>query len=526
MIVFDTKGDFYQEFYRPGDIVISNDPTATGSDRKDYWNIFNEIYGGEHMMEGIIEISKSLFAEACEKTNQIFFPNAARDLFMAAVTHFIRSRPARERTNRHLIDYINSTPTAQFRAMLEGYEDFRAMTSYIAKDDSGQTQGVMSELLQITRNIFLGNFAKNGTLGMRNLVYQKGGRIVFIEYDLSIGMMLSPVYTLLFDQAIKEALCRERSPGNVYFITDEFRLLPNLQHIDDAVNFGRSMGVKFMVGLQNIEQMYEVYGQARARSILSGFLTSICFRVNDHTSVEYVQQLHGRNRKKEVYMAAVQGRGHCGERPGRQCGGGLGHSAAEDRRGHHRPAREGTLPLPVPASQVKGERTWICKRRPVIRVLNALMACLGVAAGGLVICGLLLACVPTPTPTEGDVDAGRPAGAESSEGMDADQSSEIGTSNEDQHLLEKYEEDIASGAATAETYLELAEYWMDRGDADRAERVLRQGLEDTGGDTDIGKALEELTGEPVAGAASSRELRRDTYDEAGGSAVVPRVPIR
>ena len=69
------------------------------------------------------------------------------------------------------------------------------------------------------------------------------------------------------------------------------------------------MGVKFMVGLQNIEQMYEVYGQARARSILSGFLTSICFRVNDHTSVEYVQQLHGRNRKKEVYMAAVQGRG-------------------------------------------------------------------------------------------------------------------------------------------------------------------------------------------------------------------------
>ncbi len=61
------KGDFYQEFYRPGDIVISNDPT-TGAAGKDYWNIFNEIYGGEHMMESIIEISKSLFAEACEKT--------------------------------------------------------------------------------------------------------------------------------------------------------------------------------------------------------------------------------------------------------------------------------------------------------------------------------------------------------------------------------------------------------------------------------------------------------------------------
>ena len=39
------------------------------------------------------------------------------------------------------------------------------------------------------------------------------------------------------------------------------------------------------------------------------FLTSVCFRVNDYASVEYIQQLHGHNRKKEVYMASVQGRG-------------------------------------------------------------------------------------------------------------------------------------------------------------------------------------------------------------------------
>ena len=43
MIIFDTKGDFYKAFYRPGDIVISNDETATGPDGVDYWNIFNEI---------------------------------------------------------------------------------------------------------------------------------------------------------------------------------------------------------------------------------------------------------------------------------------------------------------------------------------------------------------------------------------------------------------------------------------------------------------------------------------------------
>jgi hypothetical protein len=41
MVVFDTKGDFYKEFYRPGDIVISNDSTARGANGVDYWNIVN-----------------------------------------------------------------------------------------------------------------------------------------------------------------------------------------------------------------------------------------------------------------------------------------------------------------------------------------------------------------------------------------------------------------------------------------------------------------------------------------------------
>ena len=43
MIIFDTKGDFYKEFYKPGDIVISNDSMACGSNGPDYWNIINEL---------------------------------------------------------------------------------------------------------------------------------------------------------------------------------------------------------------------------------------------------------------------------------------------------------------------------------------------------------------------------------------------------------------------------------------------------------------------------------------------------
>lgn len=309
MIIFDTKGDFYQEFYRPGDVVISNDFTATGQSMIDYWNIFNELERNQHLNESVIEISKALFADACERTNQIFFPNAAKDLFMACLLHFVRHYPLPKQTNANLVHYIHHSTAADLREMLEGYDDLRAMTSYIANDESPQTQGVLSELQQVVREVFIGNFAQPGTLSLKNLVKSKGGIRVFIEYDLSIGRMLSPVYSLMFDMAIKEALSRTRTKGNVYFITDEFKLLPYLSHIDDAVNFGRSLGVKFMVGVQNVEQIYDNYGEERARSILSGFSTTISFRVNDAASREYIQGLFGKNQKLESYLPTVRRNG-------------------------------------------------------------------------------------------------------------------------------------------------------------------------------------------------------------------------
>ena len=308
-IVFDTKGDFHKEFYRPGDIVISNDDLATGPAGLDYWNIFNEIELDEHLEENIVEIAKSLFQQKIDKTNQPFFPNAAKDIFSAILSHFVRNRDTLAPTNRMLKEFLDSSPTEEIRNILKQYNEFRSMVSYIFDDRSPQTQGVISELQQTSREIFLGNFKKDGNLSIRNIVRNKGGRFVFIEYDLGVGSMLSPIYSLLFDMAIKEALCRKKSEGNVYFITDEFSLLPNLQHVDDAVNFGRSLGVKFMIGIQNVSQIYDNYGEDRAKSLMSGFLTSVAFRVNDKASKDYIKDLHGINRKKEIYMASVQGRG-------------------------------------------------------------------------------------------------------------------------------------------------------------------------------------------------------------------------
>ncbi len=308
MIIFDTKGDFYDTFYCRGDIVISNDNKATGVNGTDYWNIFREVADGNALEEDVIEIARALFYERSQRSNQPFFPNAARDLFTGLLLHFCRLESGTQ-NNQRFRSFLDQASSSEIRKVLQKHDDLKAMVSYIADDRSPQTQGVTSELQQLVREIFVGNFRKPGELSIRDAIRKKGGRVIFIEYDLSIGGMLTPIYRLLLDMALKEALGRKKSEGNVWFIIDEFRLIPNLQHIDDGVNFGRSLGAKFIIGVQNIEQVFYAYGEFQARSILSGFSTIVAFRVNDPATRTYIQQWFGRNRKREVYVASVQSRG-------------------------------------------------------------------------------------------------------------------------------------------------------------------------------------------------------------------------
>lgn len=310
MVIFDTKGDFYKEFYEPGDIVISNDNRACGERGIDYWNIFEEIMVDDRVEENILEIANSLFYEKIHSSSQPFFPNAAKDLFAALLLHIVRSEKfVSVRNNQDLRQIFDSASVSSMKKILDLYPDLRAMKSYIQDENSGQTLGIMAELQQVIREIFIGNFKKKGNLSVRKLIRRKGAKVIFIEYDLGIGNMLTPIYKILIDFAIKEALCRTSNEGNVYFMIDEFRLVPHLEHIDDGVNFGRSLGAKFAIGIQNIDQISDAYGENRAQSILSGFSTTISFRVNDARSRDYIKNLYGRNIKLQSYLSTIQSRG-------------------------------------------------------------------------------------------------------------------------------------------------------------------------------------------------------------------------
>ncbi|RCX15484.1 type IV secretion system coupling TraD/TrwB family protein [Anaerobacterium chartisolvens] len=304
MIIFDTKGDFYSRFYRQGDLLVGNSSQYKGV--TGYWNIFKEIvadgWDDKEITLNAQEIARALFHERAQKTNQIFFPKSAMDIFAAVLICFVRMAredPAFKRNSLYndILKYFFDTSTIKvYTDLLGRYDDLKSVLTYIkGGENSAQSQGVLSELYSVVREIFIGVFAGKGGLSARDTVRSKGRRVMFVEYDLSIGSILTPVYRLLFDLALKEALGRNKTQGNVYLIIDEFKLLPYLQHIDDGVNFGRSLGVKIIAGLQSIEQLYEIYGREKGRNIAAGFSSIFAFRANDAATREFVSNLFGKN---------------------------------------------------------------------------------------------------------------------------------------------------------------------------------------------------------------------------------------
>lgn len=317
VIIFDSKGDFLKTFGNkiPDKVVISNDSSATV-----IWNMFNEAlidykqYGQKSLDENLMELSNNLFQTIIEKdSNNPFFTLAAKNIFYGLLKYlsntFISEHLSGDRSkiNNELIyklSKLDSVKIAEKFNDANNKNDLSQLIYYLGRmkpdktgnlvlSENDQGASVIATLRNVLIDLFKGKFAERGNFSIRDFVRKKGGKFLFIEYDLNQGRVLGPIYKVMIDLAIKEALCRERSKGNVFFFIDEFRLLPKLDYMDAGVNLGRGLGAKFIVGIQNLKQIEAIYGEAEAKSILSGFVTNINFRTTDIETREYIKSISG-----------------------------------------------------------------------------------------------------------------------------------------------------------------------------------------------------------------------------------------
>ncbi len=299
-VIFDPKGDYLKRFRRPEDIVI-NDPDAETDPAP--WNLVEELRASSSDAEETVnEVSHTLFDEAIEHSQQPFFPIAAKDLF-AAVLSMLAATPGT--SNADIRAYWDTKSRQEILGDLQANASTRGLMHYIGIEGQ-QSFGVLGHVLQLVHDIFIGRFRQAGTLSIRNAIRQRGARCIFIEYRVATGKTLAPIYKVLADLAIKEALNTGVRQGHVYMFLDEFRLLPRLHHMDHGVNFGREFGLRFIVGMQNQAQVLAAYGD-EAESILSGFNTVFGFRVTNPDTRDYLKGIAGQNRRRVAIPSLVMG---------------------------------------------------------------------------------------------------------------------------------------------------------------------------------------------------------------------------
>ena len=302
MLVFDSKLDF-TEFHDADDYVISNH--SLGSGNRVYWNAFMDIVADGWKKESISlnadEIAEVVFANQISNSSQPFFPAAARDIFAAiikAMTYLGVSNPQyriKNMNNQVLHQYLSSFNAAKLIEFLSGFPELNGVLKYVGDGHSDQALGVFAELQAATSRLFVKCFGSNGRFSVRKAERQRGGKTLFVEYDPSCGLTFQPIYRILVDLFLKEALSPAQNNGRVFLICDELKMLPYLNHFEDALNFGRSLGVSVIAGIQSMEQLYEVYGEYGGRNIASGFQNVLCFRTNNAASREYIKGLYGKN---------------------------------------------------------------------------------------------------------------------------------------------------------------------------------------------------------------------------------------
>ena len=220
-VVFDTKGDFKEKLFQPGDAILSNERTP--HEGSVVWNLAEDVSKEDPTLRGeeIFEIATTIFAEGIEGAgDNMYFAVGARDVFAAVVEALMLQSQGDPLSNREIRLQLEASQRELWE-LLENFPHLSGAKRYLSGDGQGP-RAILAFLQQQVRAAFSGVFGTPGDFSVRRFVREKGTKALFVEFDISSGSLLLPVYRVLIDLAIKESLGRSRTAGNVFFIMDEF----------------------------------------------------------------------------------------------------------------------------------------------------------------------------------------------------------------------------------------------------------------------------------------------------------------
>jgi type IV conjugative transfer system coupling protein TraD len=299
-VVYDKKGCFVQQFYRPGKDIILNPLDA----RSPAWNIWADCKDGadfETMAQALIPEHQS--------NSDPFWTSAARTIF-STVGQQLKKRNLC--TMRALLEPIFTDPesAASLSELLKGTIAETLVSEKIDKT----ALSIKATLSTYCKSLmFLRGMDENNEeiFSIRDWMNNKDqdSWLFFSVVDNLKLPMLRPLISVWLDVAARSLLTLPLDRNRrIWLYYDELGSAHKLPSLEMVLSEGREYGACNVISLLDKAQLIERYGVNNCNTILSLFNTNILFRTNSEDTAKWMSGLIGRQeiveRRESVSMGA------------------------------------------------------------------------------------------------------------------------------------------------------------------------------------------------------------------------------
>lgn len=294
-VVYDPTGAFTAEFYREGKDILMN----PFDKRSPSWNVWNEIRNAMHYET----IANGLIPSSVGNENP-FFSEGGR---LVLKTIFKILEDEGRTTNQDLYDSIVANDFNGVHALVQG----TPAEKYI----NPKTEKTSVNLLMTLQNkleCFEYLDDDGESFSIRDWMLSDDDSWMFIRTNEESRDVLKPIMSLWVNTIIKTAVSLPETSSDaekdkVWLFVDE---LPTLQKLDDlsfSLTNTRKYGLCHVLGFQDFNQIYKLYGEYDAKTILSGCQTKLLMRVTDDSSADIMAKSLGEVEMDEKEVSRSMG---------------------------------------------------------------------------------------------------------------------------------------------------------------------------------------------------------------------------
>jgi len=287
MVIYDKTGEFTQKFFRPGKDVLLSPIDARCAD----WSIFSDL-------KKITDpaMVSTFFVPINKHSSDPIWDNAARMLLEDLII-IVRNKGG---SMADIKDIITQYTLEELSALLKLHNAPSCGT--INPGNTKGSESIRMTLIAQPAVRFFSFFDKtNATFSVREFIRRKDDACLFLVSSATQHHVAKPFISAWVELALAEAMTAAPTTEiRLLFILDELASLSKLKALDMAFTEARKYGIVSAVGIQNLSQLDDIYGEDMTKNFIANLQNKLVLRTEEESSACRIADTLGKEEVEEV----------------------------------------------------------------------------------------------------------------------------------------------------------------------------------------------------------------------------------